>query len=227
MLLLSTIHDPAGKLAAPALATLPLLDSIYEGVAFCVTARTHRNTIRALGASAILNTAEGAANGRRCALVLGLDMRAKVFHYCDGDRILYWALNNPDELQRVVKNYEHTKHLVILGRTPQAFRTHPFFQRITESIVNLSTFSGVDYLSGSRIIPYPLAAQILTQSKNNNAAALDLEWPKIAGGFIYAEVDGLAYEHRAFGLEKPFKQEIKTRLENMVFSIGAQWQSVK
>lgn len=223
MLLISTIHDPQAKLAKAAKTHIPFLRTIYEDMCFCVTEKTHPDTITALGEFAILNNAEGPANGRRCALNLGLSTDAQVFHYCDGDRILFWAMMHPNELKEVVEKFQHTKHFVILGRTRQAFRTHPLFQRITESIINLSSLSGIDYLSGSRIIPRSTAVKILDHSRNNNAAALDLEWPKIVGDFLYTRVDGLEYEHRIFNLEKPFRQEVRTRLENMILSIGAQW----
>lgn len=224
MLLISTVHDPDAKLAPAARLLLPYLSTVYSGMAFCVTDKTHPDTIRAFGSSAIVNQAEGPANGRRCALSLGLQTIYNTFHYCDGDRILFWAWHYPDELCNIVKRYEKAHCFVVLGRTKKAFSTHPLFQRLTENLVNLSTLSGKDYLSGSRIIPRPIALKILEASTDDNAAALDLEWPLIARDFIYTEVDGLAYEHKFFGLEKPFKVEAKTRITNMISSIKVQWQ---
>lgn len=227
MLLISTVHDPGAKLARAAEMLLPFLSTVYSGMAFCVTEKTHPDTIRAFGNSAIVNQAEGPANGRRCALTLGLETPHNVFHYCDGDRVLFWAWMHPGELYATIKRFEKANRLVVLGRTKQAFGTHPLFQRITEWAVNTSTLSGVDYLSGSRIIPRLVALKILAQSKDDNAAALDLEWPRIAGDFIYIQVDGLAYEHRLFGLEKPFRTEMKTRVDNMISSIRVQWQKTE
>lgn len=227
MLLVSTIHDPTGKLAQAARKMFPFLSTVYEGMIFCVTEKTHRDTIKALEGSAVINLARGAANGRRCALSLGLETKHKAFHYCDGDRILFWACRYPYELRNIVRKFNHTERMVILGRTKEAMDSHPLFQRITEHAINILAARGIDYLTGSRIIPADIAEKILEHSISSNVAALDVEWPRIAGDFIYAQVDGLAYEHRLFGLEKPLSKEIPMRLQNMISAIRAQWQNVK
>jgi hypothetical protein len=78
----------------------------------------------------------GIGRVRRRALRLGLTTGCDHLHLCDFDRILHWAAHCPDELQQVIgeiANYD----LLILGRTEQAFASHPPYQVETERLANL------------------------------------------------------------------------------------------
>lgn len=217
--LISTIHDPESKLAEPIRRYLPALRYIYPNVIFSVTDRTHEDVIFSLGNCASVGPTSGHANGRRRALRLGLESGANTFHYCDSDRILFWIATCPDELAELVGKVSHTDKLVILERTGEAWQSHPFLQRLTEGTINRTFQNGhyIDYLTGSRIIPRNLAVKILGKSRAKNAAALDVEWPLIVGAdsIIRVSVNGLAYEHRLWGLEKSLGLEVKVRLDNM------------
>lgn len=222
--LISTVHDPAGKLAPFIRKYLPLLVDIYGEIRVNVTEKTHLETWKALGKhGSIGKTAGNGAEGRRRALRLGLETDCETFHYCDFDRILYWVAHHPRELERIIENSGDVRTFIILERSVHAIKSHPIFQRLTEGIANFvfsewySDNHALDFLSGSRLISRPCVLEILWYSKENNAAAIDFEWPTILGRerVVYQSVDGLAYEHRFLGIEKPFSEEIKTRLNNL------------
>lgn len=217
--LLSTIHDPQGKMYEPIKYLFPRLVNIYDDVIISITGKTHPSIVDAIGKYGDIGPTAGIAKGRRRVLGLGLQADADYFHYCDFDRILYWAAHYPKQLQHTISDTKGVDKMVILERSDEAWVSHPFLQRLTEWTINCHYSNGryTDYLTGSRIIPRQMAEVILSGSKATNGAALDIEWPLIVGldNILYLKVDGLAYEHRYLGLEKPFAQEVKTRLDNM------------
>lgn len=222
--LVSTVHDPAGKLAPFILASMPVLETIYGKIRVNVTQKTHLATWTALGEYGRFGDTSGnGAEGRRGALRLGLETDCDVFHYCDFDRILYWVSHHAHELIECTKDLSEKSPFIIYERSRPALYTHPFFQRITERLAN-AVYEDLyrdnytlDYLSGARIIPRVYVCEILARSTTNNAAALDFEWPLILGRdrLTHLTVNGLAYEHRFLGIQKPFFEEIKTRLVNL------------
>lgn len=222
--LISTIHDPKGKLFLPAFHYLPALDQIYDSIIISVTDQT--NQIVKDVTNGNISPTQGMAMGRRRVLQLGLATQADVFHYCDFDRILYWVAHFPKELKeliKIVRSNDDLGKFLVLERTQWAFDTHPLLQRLTEGLVNKYHSNGryTDYLSGSRIIPRDLATQILDKSQVNNGAALDVEWVKLLDpdNVSHFAFNGLAYEHKFLGLEKSFKQEVATRLDNMISAL--------
>ena len=221
--LLSTIYDPQGKMYEPIKQLFPRLVELYDDVIISVTDKTHPAIIDTIGKYANVGPTAGMANGRRRVLELGLKTNADYFHYCDFDRMLFWIAHYPKQLEHTIQDTKGIDKMAILERSDDAFASHPFLQRLTEWIINCRYSNGryTDFLTGSRIIPAYLARLIVEKSKATNGAELDIEWPMIAGleNLIYLKVDGLAYEHKYLGLEKPFNQEIKTRIDNMISAL--------
>lgn len=217
----SIAHDPAGMLIKPTGEALGLLREIYGSMIVNVTDCSHPDLIRALGSSCIVSPKQGVGAGRRLALKYGLETGAGHFHYCDFDRLLYWAIHHPDELMEISQGLAQFD-FTIIGRTQPAFDSHPEFQRRTEREGNtqFSLFWGQDYhidiLAGSRGISKAIAQRIVESSTEMGAAGIDAEWPIIAGSFTYTEVDGLAYESSFLGIEKSPLDEAGLRVSNLI-----------
>jgi hypothetical protein len=226
--LLSTVHDPAGKLANAAGEKLSVLKELYSSCVFLATDKTHPRTKTILREYVTIAPTDGMANARRLALSIGYYNHKDVFHFCDFDRILFWVSTNPDELKWLIESAVVAVKFIILQRTTRAFESHPLLQRVTEKVINQAFSNGIyiDYLSGSRIIPARFVPRILRQSKVTNGAAIDIEWAKIIGedDTTWWACDGLAYEHTMFDIEKPPIKEIVTRLDNMVSALSLKWQ---
>ncbi len=207
----------------PIKCLLPRLLDIYDNVAISITNKTHLSIIDAIGIYGSVGPTAGIANGRRRVLELGLKSNADYFHYCDFDRILFWVAHFPKQLWHTINDTKGIDKMVILERSNEAWRSHPLLQRLTEWVINCRYSNGkyTDYLTGSRIIPRPMVEMILAKSKVTNGATLDVEWPLIIelNNLLYLKVDGLAYEHKYLGLQKPFIQEVKTRVDNMVSAL--------
>jgi hypothetical protein len=219
--LISIAHDPAGALVQPTKKALGLLKEIYSSVIVNVTDTSDVHLIAALAANCILSPVQGVGAARRLALKYALGLGGQHFHYCDFDRLLYWALHHPDELADVsqgITEFEFT----IIGRTEAAFASHPELQRRTEgegsTQFSLAWGQGVyiDILAGSRGINKAVAGKILESSTEMGAAGIDTEWPFIAGGFWYTECDGLAYESSYLGIEKSPMAEAMLRTGNLI-----------
>ncbi len=210
--LVSTTHDP-GALQAPFIAeTIPKLLKIYERLCVVMTPATHQATADELRRAGVLvrdtATAE-IGESRRRALKLGLEQTtASFFHYCDLDRLIYWQLNEPQELSGLVSQKIPTVDFLAHGRTPHAFQTHPPAQIETESLTNI-VFSHVfgadrlwDVVAGSCSLSRP-AAQYLLSHSTAASNATDTEWPMIISqrpefAIDYVETSGLAFETELF-----------------------------
>lgn len=219
--LVSIAHDPTGALVEPAKRAIGLLREIYDDIVVNVT-DTSEELICTLKSSAIISPAEGVGKARRLALKHGLKLEADHFHYCDFDRVLYWVLHYPNELIEISQNITEFP-FTIIGRTKTAFDSHPEFQRKTEREGNIQfsmaygwADNHLDILAGSRGVSREIAQRILSSSVEMGAAGIDTEWPFIAGGCWYTEVDGLAYESSYLGIEKSPVDEAILRTANLI-----------
>ncbi len=140
----------------------------------------------------------GAAHARREVVQFGLEGNHEHYHYCDFDRLLTWIKTDIDELRQVIRDIQSSDFLV-LGRTEQAFQTHPKewieTERITNKIFSLEIGRQMDITAGSCAFTKRCAEYILRYSE---AAMTDAEWPMIAWRIAEAEVDvchldGLTY----------------------------------
>lgn len=207
--LLSILDDPSGKLVKETSIQLHWLQSLYDSIVVIATDRTLYHEFL----NPVIYPMSGLGQARRLALKHGLELNSNYFHYCDLDRILYWAKFYPDELisvTRLIPSYE----FLIFGRTPRAFDTHPELQRITEQECNRLFGCGIDILSGSRSFSRRIAQDILVKSRANGAGT-DAEWPLIAKRFHYVECSGLEYESIYFDIVKPDPEESRSRFNNL------------
>jgi len=201
--LVTTLHDPDGRMTNAARRLLATLHRLYEAVVVVPTSYTSHSLLEILKGCTVEPLSESSGRigvGRRHALHLGLSSGASHLHYCDFDRVLHWADRYPDELASVREAISRHDYLII-GRTARAFSTHPRVQRDTEGITNhaFSLWLGqsVDVSAGSCGISRAAAELLIARSKAESNAT-DAEWPalvRVAGGILgYMETEGLEFE---------------------------------
>ena len=205
--LVATINDPRNRLASLTRQHLPAILDLYRGVTLLCSQATSPEAIallRDLGAS-VTRDEDGPdrhfyiGRKRRQLLRLGLATDADYLHLCDFDRALHWAATYPHELDQTVaamSGYE----LLVLGRTPRAFETHPPYQTQTEAPVNyifgLVYGQEMDVTAGSRALSRR-AAECLVAHSQELGVGVDAEWP-----LLLRRVDGMKIGYRACeGLE--------------------------
>jgi hypothetical protein len=207
--LVVTVHQPTARLVALAEAQLPVLAGHYAGlVAFCSRA-THPDMADLLerqGARVWMDGEEpagilGIGDVRRKTVRAGLEAGTTHLQMCDFDRALHWAAHFPGELEEVVADIVRYD-LLVLGRTPRAWSTHPAPQAETEPLFNkvfgLATGLGWDVGAGSRGISRRAAGTLLEISREMTVG-VDAEWPLLLlnrDGFRvgYRACEGLEFE---------------------------------
>jgi hypothetical protein len=119
----------------------------------------------------------------------------------DFDRALHWVAHYPLELDLVVGEIMHYD-LLVLGRTPRAWATHPAYQAETEPLFNrvfaLVTGMPWDVGAGSRGLSRR-AAEMLLQRSCEETVGVDAELPLLAlaqDGYRvgYRACEGLEFE---------------------------------
>ncbi len=203
--LVTTLHDPEGRMVEATRRRWAALSELYEAIAVVPTSTTSPLLLKLLNGAIVqpLEASNGSIGvGRRHALRLGLETGAKQLHYCDFDRILHWIGCYPEELLSVVGSIPQYDYL-ILGRTERAFATHPRVQRDTETITNhaFSLWFGqqVDVSAGSCGVS-SRGARLLLASSTAPTNATDAEWPALVrlmeGGTTvgFVETEGLEFE---------------------------------
>jgi len=209
--LLSALKDEEGRLTKKAMSHLDTIANLYDQAIILATPDT--DTFFGVWEK----SDKGPGEARLELLKFASQTDYDFFHYIDFDRLLFWLDNYPNEL---VRTLELAQNFTVIGRIDQAFRSHPDFQKITEYLCNhlyeqIYGLEYTDFLAGSRIIPRRCISRILERSKQTNLAAMDIEWPMIAGHWDYVEVDGLSYESDYLGIRKDEKDEIKLRMRNL------------
>ena len=203
VMLVSTLHDPDGRMVEATERLLGQLMELYEGIAVVATPSTSPRLLGALSGTTVesIEESNGAVGvGRRHALRLGLRPGASHLHYCDFDRVLHWIGRYPSELAATVSAIQSHDYLMI-GRTERAFATHPRVQVDTEGITNhaFSLWYGepVDVAAGSCGVSRR-AARLLLERSTAPTNATDTEWPAIvrmAGmGVGFIRTEGLEFE---------------------------------
>jgi hypothetical protein len=141
------------------------------------------------------------AAGRYLAIKFCVELTSGAMQYADLDRLLRWAETRPEEWRAVARRIPEVDCLVI-GRTPQAYATHPQAIVQTEAISNrvVSHFLGkpADVSAGSKGFSRRAAQTILEKTRPLRALGTDAEWPLAlhkAGYLVeYVAVDGLDWE---------------------------------
>ncbi|HSJ56594.1 MAG TPA: hypothetical protein VLC95_05410, partial [Anaerolineae bacterium] len=184
-----TAHEPAGALASMATEVLPWLAGRYAAlVAYC-SRDTHPTLLDLLADHGVVVWRDpegpggivGIGNVRRATVRAGLEAGTTHLQMCDFDRALHWAAHYPDELEEVIVDI--ARHdLLVLGRTPRAWATHPAYQRETEPLFNhtfaLATGLEWDVGAGSRGLSRR-AVEALLELSREQTVGVDAEWPLI------------------------------------------------
>ncbi len=210
--LVSTLHDPAGRMLPFLERALPYLCRLYVKLDVVATAGTDSRTVDALRMGGVQISADGTAEigtNRRQALARGMAQgKSEFLHYCDLDRLLHWACHYRDELSTTALEAIPGADFLVLGRTAAAFAGHPTAQRELESLTN-RVFSHVfgaemDVTAGSCGLSRRAAETILRYSQEPTNAT-DTEWPMIISRLApadvtvsYLQVQGLEYETATF-----------------------------
>jgi len=203
----STWH-PRGEL--PRLERLlPKLGEVYASITITLPPFAESGVVQSLQAIAgrlgsILRApvlTEDWRTGRYLAIREALKSDATHVQYADLDRLLRWVETRSQEWRQVVSIIESCECLVI-GRTSQAYHTHPRALVDTEAISNLvaSHLLGraMDFSAGSKGFSRRAAEFIAQHGTHQRAMGTDAEWPimlKRAGYAVdYLEVEGLDWE---------------------------------
>jgi 2-polyprenyl-3-methyl-5-hydroxy-6-metoxy-1,4-benzoquinol methylase len=139
--------------------------------------------------------------GRYTALQKSLETPADFIQYADFDRLLRWVETRPQEWRRVLQQIQVWDCLVI-GRTPEAYATHPRALTATEETSNriVSFFLGeqVDASAGSKGFSRRAVEFLIQNTKPGHPFGADAEWLILLkrSGFRFGsiQVDGLEWE---------------------------------
>lgn len=205
-----THHDPNDAMLAQAQRVLPLIQALYANISMMVTPTTGQRTITAFRAANIQVQVQ-ADYGRSGIETVGLVRQAVVraaaehgthVHLCDWDRVLHWAESYADELRLIVDAIPRYD-LLILGRTPRAFATHPRVQRDTETLINhvfgLAFGQPLDVTAAARGLSQSAIAALQALGDPEATSGQDCAWPlylaRVPDLVVgYAATDGLEWE---------------------------------
>lgn len=217
--LLTTLHDPGGKLIHLTDEYFIPISRLYDNYIIEVTEDT-RYSDKLFKPNVFKSPAGNIGESRRNCLRRGLETDATHFHFIDFDRLLYWYMTYPEELKQVIRLIECDK-FTIIGRTKAAFDSHPWYQRETEGLINrLYSQDNVDVLAASRGMNVYMARWILKHSTASNPACIDVEWCRLIKTasvypIKYLSVNGLGYESTLLNIEKDWPDEVKLRTQHL------------
>jgi hypothetical protein len=135
------------------------------------------------------------------ALKLALETEADHIHYADMDRLLRWVETRPDEWRQTLRAIWEADCLIV-GRSEQAYETHPKALIQTEQISNrvVSALVGqpMDVSAGSKGFSRRAVKFLMANTEPGRAMGTDGEWTVLLhrAGFRveYLAVDGLDWE---------------------------------
>lgn len=204
-----THHDPDDSMLLQSQRVLPMLRELYDAIVVLTTPQTSARSVEVLREYGARVTSEASEHAGGAALLglkrlatLRLVADAPAVHFCDWDRMLHWAECYPDELRTIVAAIPR-HDLLILGRTPRAFATHPRVQRDTEAIVNhvfgLVFGQPLDVTAASRGFSQRAVAALLDLVPPELTVGNDCTWPLFLARhpeFVigYAATEGLEWE---------------------------------
>ena len=169
------------------------------------------------------------ALGRHLALREALEYPCSHVQYADLDRLIRWVETRPHEWRETLDQIREADCTVI-GRTAQAWSTHPQAMLQTEKLFNL-IFShllgqSMDIGAGSKGFSRAAAEFLVANSRLNRAIGSDAEWPVLlhrAGFQVKAVfVDGLDWEtpdhHRDRAAEAQHQRELAEEFDQSAFN---------
>ena len=244
----ATLHDPEGRMVAPARAAEATLRRLYRSAHVIATPQTDARLIsllRAAGAAVSTGADSRIGVGRRQAILDAVQAGATTVHYCDFDRLLHWLRVAPAELHAVLDQLTapYTFDYLILGRTAAAFATHPRVQQETETVTNraFSAWFGqpADVGAGSCGVTARGAA-LIAQHSDEPTNATDAEWPAIVqclapGRVRYRATEGLSFETADYypaeiaqaGGEAQWREQVYERPEMWLQRLELSYNSVQ
>lgn len=201
---LASTWNPRGEL--PRIERLgPRLNALYARLVVVVPPETGTAVVKRLKAVEGVEpvVAPGWPVARHEAVRHALAGHTDAVHACDLDRLLHWLEVAPAELEDVLASAGQSACLV-LGRTEQAWATHPRCMVETEVIFNrvfshlVGSVDLLDFGAGSKLFSRDGAAFVLRHTPEAWGWAIDAAWPLMlhrAGWPVaYRAVDGLAWE---------------------------------
>ncbi len=208
--LISTVHDPEGRMARFVPACLPFLSQLYQHLFVIATPVTARETLAPLdqiGAHVYNDGDEHIGENRRRILKRAVaQCDVPYLHYCDFDRLLHWATYHRDELERVVQCDSRQAAYTAIGRNAAAFASHPPVQyemeQMTNRVFSFAFGRDMDVTAGSCAISRAAAAFLIANSSEMSNAT-DTEWPMLVGKGAglpvqFVAVQGLEFETPTF-----------------------------
>lgn len=156
---------------------------------------------RLQGDSLVCHVSSDWSWGRYMAIKNALRSNSPFLHYADMDRLLRWVEQRPDEWLQTIQCIPNCDYLVI-GRTLEAYATHPQALVLTEALSNavISYFvdQAMDVSAGSKGFSRQAASYVIEHTQPGHALGTDGEWTvllKRAGFKLdYVEVNGLDWE---------------------------------
>lgn len=199
---LAATYDPRGEMNRLR-RYYPQLQVIYSDILISLPAYASMEDIKAVQSlpEADVFVNEDWTHGRYQVLKRSLNKSASHVHYADMDRLLRWVELRCAEWQATVEMVGQADCLVI-GRTEQAWETHPQALRQTEHIPN-TLFSdllgqAVDLSSGSKGFSRDVIELLVNNTQVGRSLGTDAEWvvlPHRAGYQLTTTlVDGLDWE---------------------------------
>jgi hypothetical protein len=204
---LAATWNPRGE-AGRLRRLMPTLREVYDQVVIVIPPEQEigeeasRQALSLLGSHGLMiRQSEQWGAGRYLAIKYCVELTSGAIQYADLDRLLRWVETCPEEWRAIARWIPEVDCLVI-GRTPQAYATHPQAIVQTEAISNqvVSHFLGkaMDVSAGSKGFSRRAAQTILEKTTSLRALGTDAEWPlalhKAGYQVEYAAVDGLDWE---------------------------------
>lgn len=182
MLIITTLHDPEGKMLPLIVKYFLKLKNISGKVVIACTNDVPSkliNRLKELNFEIVVGGGYG--EGRREALKVALkkDVDNEIFFCCDFDKILHWLKVEPGEFENLFGT-EKISDFMLLGRSKKVFNTYPNSWKDTEGAVN-NIFSKkigkrVDTMCGTYIFNRKCAEVIVRIAKEKSWGAA-IEWP--------------------------------------------------
>ncbi|MHA1147930.1 MAG: hypothetical protein ACTSR8_06760 [Promethearchaeota archaeon] len=209
ILITTTLHEPEFRLKENIEKALPFIREHIGNIIISCTSETHGNVLSFLeqnGFKVSLSDNDDRIATYLNAIKLAIseikDRDSQRILYIDFDRLIHWINNYPEELKKTFEEAAKNE-LLHIGRTPNAFKTHPNTQTDTEHIVNylgsqaLSLNKVQDLISVCYSFTFSLADLILNK-KYFTEMGFYIAWPVIlwdhAQNKKYIEVEGLEWE---------------------------------
>jgi hypothetical protein len=209
VLVAATHHDPENAMLPQTQRVLPLLLDLFGSIVVLGSPSTGTRTADMLTDSDIHFVRQQTdASIDRLGIVrldsvrLAAQREGGSILRCDWDRLLHWAEMYLDELREVVAALPRFDVLV-LGRTPRAFATHPRVQRDTETLANhafgLAFGQSLDVTAGAIGLSRRAAEKLLAVDTPEQTVGTDCAWPLYLSHFPelvlgYTAAEGLEWE---------------------------------